>query len=36
MANPTNKLKYLLFDVESIADGQIIARTKYPGKGFSS
>ena len=36
MANPTNKLKYLLFDVESIADGQIIARTKYPGTGLSS
>jgi predicted PolB exonuclease-like 3'-5' exonuclease len=36
MANPTNKLKYLLFDVESIADGQMIARTKYPGKGMDS
>jgi len=36
MANSTSKLKYLLFDVESIADGQLISRTKYSGRGLSS
>jgi predicted PolB exonuclease-like 3'-5' exonuclease len=36
MANNTSKLKYLLFDVESIADGQLISRTKYSGRGLSS
>ena len=35
MANPTNKLKYLLFDVESIPDGALIANTKYPDRGYT-
>ncbi|MFN7732080.1 MAG: 3'-5' exonuclease [Pirellula sp.] len=35
MSSPPNKLKYLLFDVESIADGPLIARTKYPGQGLT-
>jgi predicted PolB exonuclease-like 3'-5' exonuclease len=29
-------VKYLLFDVESIADGDAIARTRYPGESISA
>lgn len=35
MSTPQNKLKYLLFDVESIADGALISKTRYPGSGYS-
>ena len=35
MSSPQNKLKYLLFDVESIADGAMISKTRYPGSGYS-
>jgi predicted PolB exonuclease-like 3'-5' exonuclease len=29
------KIKYLLFDVESVADGSLISRVKYPGENLS-
>ncbi len=29
-------VKYLLFDVESVADGDLIAKTKYPSQGLSA
>lgn len=35
MTSPPAKLKYLLFDVESIADGAMISKTRYPGQGLS-
>ncbi|GIW98671.1 MAG: hypothetical protein KatS3mg111_2004 [Pirellulaceae bacterium] len=28
-------IKYFIFDVESVADGDLIARTKYPGQSLS-
>ena len=34
MSVPSNEVKYLLFDVESVADGELIAKTRYPGKNF--
>jgi len=36
MSSTPSKLKYLVFDVESIADGDLIARTRYPGLGYSA
>ena len=36
MSVPTNEVKYLLFDVESVADGEAIAKTRYPKQNFSS
>ena len=35
MSTPAPKLKYLLFDVESIPDGALIAKTKYPDRNYS-
>jgi predicted PolB exonuclease-like 3'-5' exonuclease len=29
-------VRYLVFDVESVADGDLIARTRYPGQGLSA
>ena len=29
------KIEYLLFDVESVADGELISKVRYPGKGLS-
>ncbi len=29
-------VKYLVFDCESVADGDAISATKYPGEGLSS
>ncbi len=31
----TQDVKYLLFDVESVADGELIAKTRFPGQGLS-
>ncbi len=31
----TQGVRYLLFDVESVADGELIAKTRYPSSGFS-
>ncbi len=31
-----NEVKYLVFDVESVADGELIAATKYPGDSLSA
>src|SRR5690606_20116198 len=28
-------VRYLIFDVESVADGELIAKTRYPGRGLS-
>jgi predicted PolB exonuclease-like 3'-5' exonuclease len=35
MTQPSNEVKYLLFDVESVADGSLIASTRYPGLELS-
>lgn len=35
MATPNQEIKYLLFDVESVADGELISRTRYPYRGLS-
>jgi predicted PolB exonuclease-like 3'-5' exonuclease len=35
MATPNQEIKYLLFDVESVADGELISRTRYPSRGLS-
>ncbi len=32
---PADEVHYLVFDVESVADGQLILDTKYPGEGLS-
>lgn len=34
-APASNEVKYLLFDVESVADGAAVAKTKYPQRGYS-
>lgn len=31
----SHNVRYLLFDVESVADGDLIARTRYPNSGFT-
>jgi predicted PolB exonuclease-like 3'-5' exonuclease len=36
MNQPSNEIKYLLFDVESVPDGESIAATRYPGANLSS
>ncbi|MEZ6137261.1 MAG: 3'-5' exonuclease [Pirellulaceae bacterium] len=30
----TQEVRYLLFDVESVADGDLVAKTRYPGQGL--
>lgn len=35
MSKANHEVKYLLFDVESIADGEMIARTRYPNAGYT-
>ncbi len=30
-----DEVKYLVFDVESVADGEVISKTKYPGESLS-
>jgi 3'-5' exonuclease len=35
MSASQNEVKFLLFDVESVSDGNLIARTKYPDKQLS-
>jgi predicted PolB exonuclease-like 3'-5' exonuclease len=35
MSTPTHEVKYLLFDVESIADGEMIAKTRYPNARYT-
>jgi 3'-5' exonuclease len=32
----SNEVKYLLFDVESVADGEAIAKTRYPNRSLSA
>lgn len=36
MSTPTHEVKYLLFDVESIADGEMIAKTRYPDASYTA
>ncbi len=36
MTSPSNEVKYLLFDVESVADGNAIAKTRYPQRNLSA
>jgi 3'-5' exonuclease len=33
--SPSNEVKYLLFDVESVADGASVARTRYPNRDLT-
>ena len=35
MSVSTNEVKYLLFDVESVADGEAIAKTRYPKRKYN-
>jgi len=35
MSAATNEVKYLLFDVESVADGALVAKTRYPQRSFT-
>lgn len=35
MGTQTNNVKYVIFDIETVPDGNLIARTKYPGEGLS-
>lgn len=35
MSVSTNEVKYLLFDVESVADGEAIAKTRYPQRKYN-
>jgi len=36
MSASPNEVKYLIFDVESVADGDAVARSRYPTRNFSS
>ena len=36
MTNTVQEVRYLVFDVESVADGQLIAKTRYPGRNLSA
>lgn len=36
MSSTVQEVRYLLFDVESVADGQLIASTRYPGKNYTA
>ncbi len=36
MSTASHEVKYLLFDVESVADGELVSRTRYPGRNLSS
>ncbi len=36
MGSTAQEVRYLLFDVESVADGELIAKTRYPDRGLSS
>ena len=33
---PSPAVSYLVFDIESIADGELISRVRYPGEGYSA
>ncbi len=35
MSQPSNEIKYLVFDVESVADGELVSSSRYPGEGLS-
>lgn len=35
MANSKQEVRYLLFDVESVADGELIAKTRYPARDLT-
>ena len=35
MATVAPEVRYLLFDVESVADGELISKTRYAGKNYS-
>jgi hypothetical protein len=34
MSKPT--VRYLVFDIESVADGELVSKIRYPGKGLSA
>jgi predicted PolB exonuclease-like 3'-5' exonuclease len=33
---PQDEVGYLIFDVEAVGDGDLIARVRYPGRGYSA
>lgn len=33
---PTHDVRYLLFDIESVADGELISKVRYPGDSLSA
>ena len=35
MMNETRGVRYLVFDVESVADGRLVSQLRYPGDGLS-
>ena len=32
----TAGVKFLVFDIESVADGELVSRVKYPGESLSA
>ena len=35
MATNTSQVRYLVFDIESVADGQLVSKIRYPGESLS-
>jgi predicted PolB exonuclease-like 3'-5' exonuclease len=35
MTEPRRAIRYLIFDVEAVADGSLISKVRYPGEGLS-
>ncbi len=35
-ALPMNNVRYFVFDIESVADGELVSRLRYPGEGLSA
>jgi 3'-5' exonuclease len=33
---PTPRVRYLVFDIESVADGALVSKLRYPGQGLSA
>jgi predicted PolB exonuclease-like 3'-5' exonuclease len=36
MGNPNEKVRYLLFDIETVVDGELVAKVNYPGEKISA
>ena len=35
MTTTTSQVRYLVFDIESVADGQLVSKIRYPGEGLA-